>query len=175
MRRAVNDDLGAVMDLLDQRIAWLRKQGSDQWNTGRDFHNRMVNNIAHRETWLLFDGDRAIGTVSLTSQGDTDFWTPEELAQPALYVGKMATSTARAGEGIGGLMIAWSRDWAARQGFTIVRWDVWRTNSELQNYYRSLGARHVRTVDVADRWSGALFEVAADPQPELKQRAVTVD
>jgi GNAT superfamily N-acetyltransferase len=135
----------------------------------------MVNNIARRETWLLFDDGTAIGTLSISVEGDTDFWSPTELAESALYLGKMASSLDRSGEGIGALMIAWTRDWAARHGFDIVRWDVWRTNDALQHYYRSVGATYVRTVEVADRWSGTLFETAAVVQSALPDVVATVE
>lgn len=133
----------------------------------------MINNINRRETWLLFDHSEAIGTASISTDGDPDFWSPAELAEPALYLGKMASSLNRSGEGIGALMVLWARDWAARHGFSFLRWDVWRTNPELQDYYRRLGATHVRTVEVADRWSGALFQASATVQPDLAERVVS--
>jgi GNAT superfamily N-acetyltransferase len=173
IRRAVDDDLETVMWLLDQRISWLHARGSDQWNTGRSFRNRMVNNIVRGETWLVIDDERGIGTFSISADGDPDFWRPDELAESALYLGKMASDVARSGEGLGRLMVGWTRDWAARSGYALVRWDVWRTNPSLQDYYRSLGARHIRTVDVADRWSGALFEMDAVAQPWLASEAHT--
>lgn len=161
MRLALPEDLDTVLSLLDERIQWLRDRGSDQWRTGRTFRTRLRNSINRKETWLLLDDGAAIGTVSISTDGDPDFWTPEELAEPAIYVGKMATKIERSGEGIGALMIQWVQDYAARMGIGRVRWDVWRTNEELQNYYRDLGAKYIRTVDNAERWSGALFEVRA--------------
>lgn len=94
-----------MISLLDERIQWLRDRGSDQWSTGRTFRTRLRNSINRKETWLLLDGGAAIGTVSINTDGDPDFWTPEELAEPAIYVGKMATRTARSGEGLGALMM----------------------------------------------------------------------
>jgi predicted N-acetyltransferase YhbS len=105
--------------------------------------------------------------------GDPDFWTPEELSDKAAYVSKMASKIERQGEGIGDLLVRWVQDWAARSALNVVRWDAWRTNPGLQEYYRSLGARHVRTVDVADRWSGALFEVPARQYPSLQDQVIT--
>lgn len=173
MRLARSDDLDTVISLLDERIQWLRDRGSDQWSTGRTFQTRLRNSINRKETWLLLDRDTAIGTVSISTDGDPDFWTPEELAEPAIYVGKMATRIERSGESLGALMIQWVRDYAAHAGIGRVRWDVWRTNEELQDYYRDLGGRHVRTVDAADRWSGALFEVPAQRVPGLTGRVRT--
>lgn len=174
MARAQSNDLADVMSLLNQRIEWLRDIGSDQWNTGRTFENRMINAIHRRETWVLREEDEAIATLSLSPVGDPDFWTPEELKEHALYLGKMATSLDRRGEKLGQLMLSWAQDWAAKEGANFVRWDVWRTNRNLQKYYLSIGARYVRTENVADRWSGALFEVKACKIPSLTRQVQTI-
>lgn len=175
MRLARADELDTVISLLDERIQWLRDRGSDQWSTGRTFRTRLRNSINRQETWLLLDDGVAIGTISISTDGDPDFWTPEELAEPAIYVGKMATKIERSGEGLGALMIQWVQDYAARAGLGRVRWDVWRTNEELQGYYHALGARHIRTVDAADRWSGALFEMFARRDSVLEELVRTED
>jgi predicted N-acetyltransferase YhbS len=173
IRLAERADLDAVMALLDARIHWLRARGSDQWSTGSTFKTRLTNNIERGETWLVEANDEAIATITLTTEGDPDFWTPDELRERAVYVSKMASKIERRGEGLGALMIRWTQDRAAKSGLDIVRWDAWRSNSQLQDYYRSIGARHVRTVDVADRWSGALFEVPAELDSALPRQLVT--
>ncbi|MGB3444459.1 MAG: GNAT family N-acetyltransferase [Actinophytocola sp.] len=174
MRLAEHGDLDTVMALLDARIHWLRARGSDQWSTGRTFRTRLTNNIERGETWLLEENGEAIATITLTTEGDPDFWTPDELRERAVYVSKMASKIERRGEGLGALMIRWTQDRAAKCGLDIVRWDAWRTNPQLQDYYLSIGARHVRTADVADRWSGALFEVPAKGESALIEQVTTV-
>ena len=154
-------DLPEVMALLDERRRWLAERGSDQWNTGRAFESRMANAIDRHETLLLRDNGVPIATFTMTPEGDPDFWTTDERKESALYLGKMATAVCRRGEGLGLLMLSWAQDWAARSGFDLLRWDVWRTNGQLQNYYRSIGGQYIRTVRAAHRWSGALFEIPA--------------
>lgn len=131
------------------------------WNTGRDFETGIIDSIDRRHTWLLRDGNDFIGTLTLAPEGDPDFWTPEELKGRALYIGKMASAVRRRGEGLGRLMLLWAQDWTARSGCDLLRWDVWRTNEQLQNYYRSIGGQYIRTVHPAHRWSGALFQIPA--------------
>src|SRR4051812_29896729 len=100
-------DLGTVMQLLDARIRWLRAQGSDQWSTGSTFRTRLTNHIERCETWLVEDDGEAVATITVGTEGDPDFWTPEELRERAAYISKMATRIERKGEGIGALMIRW--------------------------------------------------------------------
>ena len=121
----------------------------------------------------MCDQGDAIATMTMGVEGDQDFWSPEELGEKAAYINKMASRIARKGEGLGALMIRWARDRAASTGLDVVRWDAWRTNPQLQDYYRSLGARYIRTVDVADRWSGALFDMPAQLSPELVAAVIT--
>ena len=173
MHRADPADLSEVMALLDERKRWLQERGSDQWNTNRVFGARMGSAVDRQQTWLLRDDGASIGTLTITSEGDPDFWTPEELRAPALYLGKMASSVRRRGEGLGSLMFSWAQDWTARSGFDWLRWDVWRTNEQLQDYYRSLGGQYLRTVHASDRWSGALFQIPARRIAYLSDRVVT--
>jgi GNAT superfamily N-acetyltransferase len=154
-------DLPAVMALLDERRQWLAERGSDQWNVGREFESRMADAIDRRETLLLRDDDVPIATFTMTPEGDPDFWTLDELKESALYLGKMVSAVSRRGEGLGVLMLSWAQDWAARSGFDLLRWDVWRTNRQLQDYYRSIGGQYIRTVHAAHRWSGTLFQIPA--------------
>lgn len=173
MRMASMSDLDTVMELLDRRIRWLRERGSDQWSTGSTFRTRLTNNIHCGETWLLWDAADPVATSTISTTGDPDFWSPDELNDKAVYISKMASKLERSGEGLGALMIRWVQDWAARSSLDYVRWDAWRTNPQLQAYYRSLGAAYVRTVDVADRWSGALFEMPAQRDTELTRLIVS--
>jgi hypothetical protein len=173
MHRADPTDLADVMALLNERRRWLLARGNEQWTVGRALEPRMVEAVDRRETWLLRDKDTPIATLTVTSEGDPDFWTPAELRESALYLGKMATMVHRSGEGLGCLMISWARDWAFQSGFDLLRWDVWRTNQQLQDYYRSVGARHLRTVEAAERWSGALFEIPAQRIHDLSNHLVT--
>lgn len=173
MRLATASDLDSVMELLDRRIQWLRQRGYDQWSTGGTFRTRLTNHIRCGETWLLWDESDPLATITVSTTGDPDFWNPDELNDKAAYISKMASKPERRGEGLGKLMIRWVQDRAARSGLDYVRWDAWRTNTQLQDYYRSLGARHVRTVEVADRWSGALFEIPAHHDTTLSQLITT--
>jgi len=81
--------------------------------------------------------------------------------------------THRRGESLGRLMLTWAQDWAARSDFDLLRWDVWRTNEQLQDYYRSIGGEYIRTVHLAHRWSGALFQIPARRIANLSDDVVT--
>jgi ribosomal protein S18 acetylase RimI-like enzyme len=168
IRRAVAGDLDAVSVILRSAADWLHARGYDQWpegspNLGPD---RLGAQIGRGEFWLLSEGGQPVACVAISQNGDADFWTPAELAEPAAYLSKLAVDRARAGRGLGEAVLRWACDHAAAMGMRWVRLDVWRTNIDLQAYYRDRGWEHLRTEEVPGRRSGAIFQRPAIPDPE---------
>ncbi|WP_067460985.1 GNAT family N-acetyltransferase [Actinomadura macra] len=162
---ATADDLAEVLALLNGVAEWLTSRGINQWASG--FAAERVAPIIERgEMYLVHQDGSAIATVTVSTDGPADFWTPEELAEPARYVAKLATAREHAGQGLGELLLRWTIDLAARQGARWIRLDAWRTNYRLHDFYRGAGWSHLRTVELENRWSGALFQHPAvfDPQ-----------
>ena len=161
MTQATKADLNGLMGLLEARRDWLHAQGLDQWSTRKDWTSPMATAIDRGDTWVTHQGDRIVGTLTLSPIADPDFWTPTESTDRAVYITKMATALTVKGHGLGAAMLTWARQWAADQNYDYVRWDAWRTNTQLIAYYRSLGATWVRTMEVPHRQSGALFQINA--------------
>jgi GNAT superfamily N-acetyltransferase len=155
--RATTDDQAVVERLITDRAAWLARRGIPQWSQKYPARDTSAT-VARGETWLLKDDRGAVGTITLSTRADHDFWRRSERSVPALYASKIATRVDCAGQGLGRLLLHAGFMYARGRGLAILRWDVWRTNRSLQSYYQSLGARLLRVVDVPGRSSGALFE-----------------
>ncbi|GAA1778314.1 GNAT family N-acetyltransferase [Luedemannella helvata] len=170
LRRADAEDFDTVMALLADSIAWLRGQGLDQWSTADAWPAKIRRSLDCGDVWLLND-DRPIGTITVETSGDPDFWTAAERSEPALYVSKLAVSRDRAGHELGGLLLEWSRAHAHALGSTWVRLDAWKSNPRLHRYYLDRGWKYVRTCDNPRRRSGTLFQLPAQPLgPEPRRR-----
>ena len=157
IRRATCDDLADVLQLLNGAAAWLRSRGLDQWPHGFSAE-RMRPLVERDEVFLVHEGHRPTATVTVSPDGDPDFWTPTELAEPAHYIAKLATDRDHAGNGLGALLLRWVVDHAALHGMRWVRLDAWRTNADLHEFYRKSGWTHLRTTSLPHRKSGALFQ-----------------
>jgi GNAT superfamily N-acetyltransferase len=168
MRRATAADRPDVLRLLNDRARWLRDRGLPQWGGGFPA-DRIGRLVARGGTFLAVRHDgTAVGTITLSPDGDPDFWTQSELLEPAWYVTKMATSLEH-GKGLGAPMLRWAVDQAAQEGMTWVRLDVWRTNTGLRDWYAAQGWEHVRTVEAPGRNSGALFRHPAVADVEARR------
>jgi hypothetical protein len=170
VRPATAADLAAVHEILHDVADWLHEQGYDQWphDSASLGPERLAAQISHNEMHLVLDGVRLVGTIAVSAHGDSDFWTPRELAEPAVYISKAAIVRQRAGESLGAVVLRWVVDQANMQGARWARLDAWRTNTALHAYYTGQGWDYLRTVAVAGRNSGALFQKLAlsDPQAQ---------
>lgn len=160
-------EVADVADLMALRIEaeeWLAAAGVDQWRnpaTRGPALDKWRTDIAEGRTYVVEDAGAIVATVTL-ARPDLDFWRPEDDLDAALYVAKLITSRAVAGQNVGGLLIDWVAARAREQGRPYVRLDVWRTNTRLQRYYEREGFRHVRTEAPTHRMSGWLGQRPAD-------------
>lgn len=165
-------DASAISRMHDDATAWLASRGLDQWQRmhsplagtparGGDSDRSLAAGIARGEVLVhRADGGEVVATITVDTYADPEFWTPEEIAQPALYLHRMIVARHAAGQDLGGAMIEWAAQRAANLGYQWLRLDAWRTNTGLHAYYQRHGFTHIRTVELAHRGSGALFQRA---------------
>lgn len=171
IRRAVPGDLRTVLSVLHSVQRWLRQQGQDQWPDGSPSLGPVSigAQIGRGEFWIASDGPDPVAVIALSRDGDADFWSQAELAEPAVYISKAAVLRKAAGRGLGALLLRWAVDRAAAEGAEVVRLDVWKTNTALQGYYRRQGWRYLRIEEAGGRNSGALFARPAARDPEARE------
>jgi len=168
VRRAQQDDMPAILDLIDWSAKWLREcKNTDQWSSpwpDEDARNlRVAQGIDAGLTWMVRDDQGSLaGTVTCRDQGSPKLWRTAELRQPAVYVSRLIVARDQAGRGIGAALIDWAGQRGARRwGARWIRVDVWTTNLALHAYYKRTGFTHLRTLKFADNWeypSAALFQ-----------------
>lgn len=167
VRRAqLGDDIDQIYRWRAETVAWLarRHPGVDQWQAPYPRAN-LERWVERGETFMaaFHPGGPSIATVTSSSEGDPELWTPDELEVPARYVSKLNVTRALTGGRYGVGLMDWARTKAAVAGAEVVRIDVWTTNTALHDFYRQLGFEYVRTVPGVN--SGALFEIRAEEVP----------
>ncbi|WP_336211235.1 GNAT family N-acetyltransferase [Nonomuraea sp. LPB2021202275-12-8] len=167
LRRAEPDDLPGVLALLAHTAEWLHSRGVRQWPRDGFGPDRIAPLIEDRVLFLLDDELRyfdagepvpPVATIALDGHADADFWTPDDDPRAALYVHKLAVARPWSGSGLGDALLDWAGVTAYESGLPWLRLDCAKGNARLQGYYRSRGFRHLRTVDLPHRASGALFQ-----------------
>ncbi|GII60543.1 hypothetical protein Skr01_06280 [Sphaerisporangium krabiense] len=177
LRTATLDDLPGVLALLAEAAGWLNGRGIRQWPAGGFPAARIEPLIAERTLYVLDgaedagEGGMPAATVALDGHADPEFWRRSDHPETGLYVHKLAVNRAFSGRGLGETLLDWAALRVAATGRRWLRLDCSKDNPALQGYYRGLGFRHVRTVDLPHRASGALFQRAGDPTAHAVPRA----
>lgn len=164
-------DVDVIMSWRRERAAWLRAQGLDQWSIPLP-RSAIASTVCSGQTWLVWDGEDPVATLTLTAWADLDgwwvpdvepeaLWRAEDDPSDALYVAKMMTPLPSSRQGLGAEMLGWAGGRAFDAGLQWLRLDAWTTNKRLHSYYLRLGFAHVRTV--VTRISGACFQRPAQP------------
>jgi ribosomal protein S18 acetylase RimI-like enzyme len=183
LRRAEPEDLSGVLTLLADTAEWLHAQGVRQWPRGGFGPERITPLIEERVLFLLDDELRyldpdesapPVATIALDGHADPEFWSPGDNPGAALYVHKLAVARPWSGSGLGDALLDWAGAAAHAAGLPLLRLDCSKTNWRLQQYYRRRGFRHVRTVDLPHRASGALFERRSEDLPSTAFRDLTM-
>lgn len=165
MRRATQADAAAVGEIMAEAGQWLLQRGIRQW-PGYPEPDLIQRRLEHAEIYMAELGGAAVGTLTL-QQEDPEIWG--ELPPDALYVHGLAIRRSAGGRGLGGRMLAWAADQAARRGRAFLRLDCMGQNTALCSYYERNGFAPCGVVQLGG-WQCARYQRrAALPWPEAAQ------
>lgn len=150
---------------------WLHGRGADQFQpdspTQAGQAHKIIDEVFDRGEFVGLQVAGRLVAVGAIKDPDPDFWTPEERAESQVYVARFLVT--EHGKGYGEQLLAEIAAQAIDQGVPVMRLDCWRTATGLQDYYRRLGFRPLRTMAVPGRGSGALFELdLREPSPLMR-------
>lgn len=171
--QATAGDARTIRALQDEAREWLQSRGLDQWSTVRHADpaspRSLESAIARGEVWVWRNHTGTVATATLDDFADPEFWTEADEPDDALYLHRMIVRRSSSGSGLGATILNWASSYTAGTGRAWLRLDAWRSNTALQDYYRSQGFTHVRTVELPHRGSGALFQRPADTRASQHQ------
>ncbi|GIF00056.1 GNAT family N-acetyltransferase [Paractinoplanes rishiriensis] len=136
------EDVPAVLELLDDAVAWLVSLGrTDQWGTRPLSANpRRValteEQARDGELHLAVDGDLVVGVLGVG--GATEYVPPA--VEPELYVRLLVTRRAYAAKGVGSFLLDHARRLARERGVGLLRVDCFASEDRaLVGYYERQG------------------------------------
>jgi GNAT superfamily N-acetyltransferase len=160
IKRANLADTPTVTQLFREAVLWLASRGLNQWQNMSSVSEHIEKDVAAGVVWVVSSGSESstVGTLTLDSYADAQFWRPKDDPTNALYVHRLIVSRSRSGRGIGSSMLDWASLKAADGGKRWLRLDAWARNPQLHRYYLNEGFGNLRTLLLDDYMSGALFQ-----------------
>lgn len=178
LRRATMADLPTVSGLLAASAEWMHaERGGDAWRREGFPDHRLTPGLVEATIWLLHDGDQPVATFALDHHPDPEFTAPEAVKAgitarlpDGMVLHRLAVDRARAGQGIGPLLLDWAVDYVHRAGHGWLFLNSGRHAYGLHAFYRRNGFEPLVTVASTGRKSGALWQRPARPVPGIADR-----
>jgi GNAT superfamily N-acetyltransferase len=185
IRCAVDGDLHAVLELIDEAKLWLPSKKTNQWSKdwadqkGRKRSDRVQDSVFKGNTWIVTvvheKQTYAVATVTIEANGSPQVWDrPGDLDVSAAYLSRLVVARRFAGLNIGAALLNWACDHARhRHQAELVRIDVWTGNFALHSYYLAQGFQQQEYCRDTSYPSGARFQrstsekLGAPPRSEL--------
>jgi GNAT superfamily N-acetyltransferase len=175
IRPASPDDLDDVIELRRYAEDWMAAAGIEQW-TSSETGDRVIREHFNDGRLYVVEDHAGYVVASLAlGEGDPEFWTPAELAEPAMYLYKFITGPTARGTGLGDVLLDWACNKVELYRNLWLRLDCHRTNTGLHQYYLDRGFHLVDIREAPGRQSGALFERSAELQKATSPRVRLLD
>jgi ribosomal protein S18 acetylase RimI-like enzyme len=159
--QALPRDLTDVYSLLQEASAWLRAQGSTQWNPVYPLE-RFAQEVEDGHVWCWKAGAAPLATVTLLPRRP-DYYPAAvwDDGLPAWYVCRFTVKRTLAGRRVGETLLRQLEVDAAACGLQALRLDVVEASPFLERYYLARGFKDCGTVEIKDERS-VLFERLVD-------------
>ncbi len=168
MRPAAGTDAADIASMIRARCDWMERRGLESW---REAVDDLAGQAGSGSMWVLETERRIVGCTTVMAQAPPKDWTPEEAAEPSLYLFTTVTDPVYREHGPGTLIALWAVDRAARQGRKWVRRGCF--HPELVKYYATQGFALVKE---QERSAGHLYLLARRAERiDLGRLGVTTD
>jgi GNAT superfamily N-acetyltransferase len=152
--RAQADDLAAALAVFEDARAWMISRGTNTWRPIAHWRDLIAQKIARQALYLAWLDAEIVGIIALDWEAG-EVW--DSAPTQAGYLAHFATCRARAGTGIGALMLRWAETEARHAGKSYLRLDCWAKNRALCAYYEAAGFERHSTITL-DGFPVALYE-----------------
>ncbi len=156
IRRIHEAEVDACYALILEASLWLRHKGIQQWEEpiSRSEFQKAVN---LKEVFVLTFDEQIAGSVTLSNHKDF-YWG--EVTESAIHLHRLVVSRAHKGQDYGKMLLNWSREYAAQEGYKFLRLDCRATNQYLREFYQAQGFTF-KGIGQGAQYEYALFEASA--------------
>ena len=126
----------------------LINMGILQWNDQYPTEEAFIQDISRGELFVLIDGNRIIGMITITTLVDEEYKSVKWLTnnENNIYVHRLAVHPEYQGKGNARMLMDYAEKFAVANGFGSVRLDTFSKNFRNQRFYEQRG--YIRLEDV---------------------------
>ena len=145
-RRAAEEDLPAILQIVSDAQDWLKKQKVDQWQDGYPHEKHLRSDLARGELFAVCHGEETAGFFALSTRAEPSYasitdgkWT-EDL--PCAVLHRAAVAAKYRGTGLAAKLLQLAERQTRELGLRCVRTDTHRKNKPMLALLRANGYRY---------------------------------
>ena len=141
IRKSTLDDAPILAEILTQAMNYKLSLGDKAWGDQPYTPQEVQSRIVKGHTYTALIDDEIVGTLMFLWE-DEMMWGKQPPV--AAYVHQLAIKDGYHGQGIGGKLLDWASNKAAKEGRKLLRVDFPPQNAGLKKYYEKLGFKFVK-------------------------------
>jgi ribosomal protein S18 acetylase RimI-like enzyme len=142
IRLATQDDLLALMALVQRVVPLMLATGNRQWDEGYPNDSAFERDIALTQLWVAETNDDIAGVAALTMDQEPEYAQADwDMSAKALVVHRLAVDPAFRGLGVASALMQKAEEVAAERRLDVVRVDTNTENAATQRLFPKLGYR----------------------------------
>ena len=141
IRKAVQEDLDAVMEIIQSCTNDMISQKIFQWNDKYPDRQTFFNDIENEDLLLLVQDNQLLGCVSVTNKMDDFYSTIDWIAatKKNIYVHRLAIHPKYQGLGYAKRIMNYIENDAIKNNYNSIRLDTFSMNKKNNNFYSNIG------------------------------------
>ncbi len=152
IRKAVEDDLSRVMEIVAQAVQEMQKEGNDQWDTNYPARADFAKDIQEATLFVWDDAGSIQGVLCLGERQPAEYqgvcWQTKE---PCFVIRRMAVAMEARRNGIGRGMMAFAQEYALAKGVHDIRTNTYSRNPRMNRLFEACGYTFVGHISFKGR------------------------
>lgn len=145
IRKAKENDLPAIMEIIHQAQRTMKQDGFQQWTKGYPGEEILSKDIEKQSCYLLTDQEEIVAVGTLYMENDPNYRIIEEgnwkTEEPYGTVHRLAVAEGRRQQGLAGILYDRLEKICREKGMRGMRVDTHRDNKKMQSWIRKQGFR----------------------------------
>lgn len=140
LRKTKLDDIGKVMEIINQAKQYFKNNNIDQWQEGYPNEESIKEDIMNEEAYVLEDNGKILGTCMVTIQGEPTYHTIDGkwlFNEDYVCVHRIAVDEQYKGAGLASIIL--DQAIAMYPNFHSVRMDTHEDNLSMQRFLTKYG------------------------------------
>lgn len=162
IRKAKENDLPAIMEIIHQAQRTMKQDGFQQWTKGYPGEEILSKDIEKQSCYLLTDQEEIVAVGTLYMENDPNYRIIEEgnwkTEEPYGTVHRLAVAEGRRQQGLAGILYDHLEKICREKGMRGMRVDTHRDNKKMQSWIRKQGFRLCGVIYVEDGTKRDAFE-----------------